>query len=106
MKTLVNILGRHYTKVENRCLDINILNNIVSNEQLPHHPFEQKINSANKSLICDVAISKRKNCSVTNSIPAKTITNNLSLENDSKTINSEGNIKKYLVLYLPIYITK
>lgn len=37
----------------------NILN-IVSNEHLPLHPFEQKNDSANNSLILDDAISKKK----------------------------------------------
>lgn len=80
----------------------NILSNIVFNEKLPHHPFEQKINFANKSFNRDVAVSKIKNSSVINSIPAKTITNKPSLVNNSNSINSEG---KYQVLFLPSYIT-
>ena len=55
----------------------NILN-IVSNEYLPHHLFEQKINSANNSLILDVANSKKKKPPVINSILATTITNKTS----------------------------
>lgn len=77
----------------------NILNNIESNEKLPLSPFEQNINSANNSLMHDVADSKKKKtASVINSNPAKTMPNKTSLVNDPNTINSEG---IYQILYLP-----
>jgi len=46
-------------KKKNEVVMDNILN-IVSNEHLPRHPFEQKIDSTNNSLILDVASSKIK----------------------------------------------